>query len=147
MGSRIDDMKNLLKAGNICVLATCAEGRPHCSLMAYVCDDGGTTVYMATLKQTQKYRNLLRNPQASLLVDTRIEQQSSGRSGIQALTASGSFQALTEAPERQQIFEKIAARHPHLEDLLRDEDAEPFAIMISSFLLLDGPLEAQYLEL
>src|SRR5512137_1024930 len=94
MKSAPDEMKNLLKAGNMCVLCTCAEGKPHCSLMAYVTDDSVTKVFMVTLKETQKYRNFLQNPQASLLVDTRNEPQTAGRGGIRALTVSGTFQVI-----------------------------------------------------
>jgi nitroimidazol reductase NimA-like FMN-containing flavoprotein (pyridoxamine 5'-phosphate oxidase superfamily) len=146
MKSSSDEMKNLLKASRMCVLCTCAEGKPHCSLMAYVTDDSVTTVFMVTLKETQKYRNFLQNPQASLLVDTRNERPSAGRGEIRALTVSGTFQMIGDEAERQRILGKLAASHPHLKELLGHDDAEPFAIKINSFLLLAGALEAQYLE-
>jgi nitroimidazol reductase NimA-like FMN-containing flavoprotein (pyridoxamine 5'-phosphate oxidase superfamily) len=146
MKATIDTMRALLKAGSMCVLATCAAGKPHCSLMAYITDDAGTTVFMVTLKETQKYRNFLQNPQASLLVDTRYEQHSAGRGQIQALTVSGTFQTIEEDGERASILGKMAENHPHLGELLRNASAEPFAIKVDSFLLLDGALEAQYVE-
>jgi nitroimidazol reductase NimA-like FMN-containing flavoprotein (pyridoxamine 5'-phosphate oxidase superfamily) len=147
MTSEIDAMKDLLRTGNMCVLATCADGKPHCSLMAYITDDEVTTVFMVTLKETQKYRNFLKNPQASLLVDTRNEQRSAGRERIQALTVSGTFQTIEEENERQQVLGKMADKHPHLRELLERAGAEPFAIKIKSLLLLEGALEAQYAEL
>jgi nitroimidazol reductase NimA-like FMN-containing flavoprotein (pyridoxamine 5'-phosphate oxidase superfamily) len=146
MTSTSDVMKDLLKTGNMCVLCTCAGGKPHCSLMAYVSDDAGSMVYMATLRQTQKYRNFLENPQVSLLVDTRNETLPSGRGGIRALTVSGTFHPIEDEAERRRILGRMSARHPHLIELIEHEDAEPFAIRISAFLLLDGPLEAHYLE-
>jgi nitroimidazol reductase NimA-like FMN-containing flavoprotein (pyridoxamine 5'-phosphate oxidase superfamily) len=146
MTSASDVMKDLLKEGNMCVLCTCAGGKPHCSLMAYITDDTGTMVFMVTLRQTQKYRNFLQNPQASLLVDTRNEQLAAGRGGIRALTVSGTFQAIEDEAERRRILGKMAGSHPHLRELLGLEDAEPFAIKVNAFLLLDGVLEAQYLE-
>lgn len=146
MTSTLDEMKDLLKTGDMCVLCTCAGGKPHCSLMAYVSDDAGTTVFMVTLRQTQKYQNFLQNPQASLLVDSRIGQPSAGRGGIRALTVSGTFQLIEDEAERRRILGRMAARHPHLTELLEHDDAEPFTIRVSAFLLLDGPLDAQYLE-
>ncbi len=145
--SKLDKMKNVLKTGDLCVLATCAEGNPHCSLMAYITDDAVTTVYMVTLKQTQKYRNFLRNPQASLLVDTRQEQPPPVRAGIQALTVSGTFQPIAAEDEKQRIVNEMAERHPQLRELLANSDAEPFAIKIHSFLLLDGALDAEFIEI
>jgi nitroimidazol reductase NimA-like FMN-containing flavoprotein (pyridoxamine 5'-phosphate oxidase superfamily) len=35
----IDTMKELLSTHDMCVLATSGDQGPHCSLMAYVCDD------------------------------------------------------------------------------------------------------------
>ena len=145
--SMLDTMKNLLRAGDMCVLATCAAGRPHCSLMAYFTDDAVTMVYMVTLKQTKKYQNFLQNPHASLLVDTRNEQHLTGRAGTQALTVEGTFQPVAEKIEKEQILGKMGEKHPHLKELLADEDAAPFAIKIQSFLLLDGALDAHFLTI
>jgi nitroimidazol reductase NimA-like FMN-containing flavoprotein (pyridoxamine 5'-phosphate oxidase superfamily) len=147
MTSTLDKMKDLLRAGDMCVLATCVEDKPHCSLMAYVTDELVTEVYMVTLKRTRKYQNFLRNPYVSLLVDTRYEQPPRARKEVQALTASGTFHPLAEAGERQRIVQEMAAKHPHLETLLAHEDVEPFAIRIDSFLLLDGALDAHFLEI
>jgi hypothetical protein len=38
-------MKSLLKANSMCVLATSSDDKPHCSLMAYVTDDEGDTLF------------------------------------------------------------------------------------------------------
>ena len=38
-------------------------------------------------------------------------------------------------------------RHPHLRDIAVDPDAEVVAIKVTSFLLLDGPTEAHFVEL
>jgi nitroimidazol reductase NimA-like FMN-containing flavoprotein (pyridoxamine 5'-phosphate oxidase superfamily) len=142
--STLDTMKGILRTHDMCVLATCAEGKPHCSLMAYLADDAGTMIYMVTLKQTKKYRNFLRNPSVSLLVDTRVERHIPGKAGIKALTVSGHFLPITEKTRRDQVIETMAVKHPHLRALLADEDAEPFAIRIQSFLLLDGALEKHF---
>jgi nitroimidazol reductase NimA-like FMN-containing flavoprotein (pyridoxamine 5'-phosphate oxidase superfamily) len=145
--SKLDTMKNLLKAANMCVLATCAGGKPHCSLMAYITDDAVETVYMVTLRQTQKYKNFIENPQVSLLVDNRHEQPPPARAEIQALTVSGTVQSIAEEDEKQRIFAEMTERHPQLRELLVHRDAEAFAIKIHSLLLLDGALDAQFIEL
>ena len=43
----IERMKELVRRKDICVLATVAENKPHCSLMAYVTDDECKEIYMA----------------------------------------------------------------------------------------------------
>ena len=57
-----DTIRSLLLERNIWVLATAEGNRPHCSLMAYIADDDCRTIYLATHRNTQKYRNLVRNP-------------------------------------------------------------------------------------
>ena len=73
----LERMKAMVRDHDICVLATVAEGEPHCSLMAYVPDESCREIYMVTHRKTKKYRNLRANPAISLLIDTR--ESRSGR--------------------------------------------------------------------
>ncbi len=139
----MDRMKSLLKEGDMCVLATCSDNRPHCSLMGYITDDAAETIYMVTLKDSQKYRNVLDNPQVSLLVDTRQEIPVLGRKGVQALTVHGPCRPLP-SDEGRSILLKLAARHPHLEVLSGSPDAVILEVKAQGFLLLDGVAEAHY---
>ena len=74
------DIRELIQSGKTCVLATVSEGQPHCSLMSYAADENGREIYMATLRNTKKYKNLVVNPSVSLLIDSR-EGGSAGRPG------------------------------------------------------------------
>ena len=53
------DIRELIQSGKTCVLATVSEGQPHCSLMSYAADENGREIYMATLSNTKKYKNLV----------------------------------------------------------------------------------------
>jgi hypothetical protein len=44
----LSEMKQLVREKNICVLATIADGKPYCSLMAYAANPEGAKIYMAT---------------------------------------------------------------------------------------------------
>ena len=81
-------MKALAKEKDICVLATITDGKPYCSLMAYVTNRACTEMYMVTHRQTQKYQNLVTNPAVSLLIDTR---DTTPRSAARAMTVEGVF--------------------------------------------------------
>ncbi|NTW36092.1 MAG: pyridoxamine 5'-phosphate oxidase family protein [Syntrophobacteraceae bacterium] len=139
----LDRMKNLLKAGDMCVLATCAENRPHCSLMAYITDEVVETVYMVTLKDSQKFRNIRENPEVSLLVDTRQDIPVLGRKGVKALTVHGTCRPLP-ADEGRPVLGKLAGRHPHLEPLIVNPQATILEVKVQGFLLLDGVSDAHY---
>ncbi|GLI35239.1 pyridoxamine 5'-phosphate oxidase family protein [Desulforhabdus amnigena] len=136
-------MKAFLKEKDMCVLATCLGGKPHCSLMAYVTDDAGEVVYMTTLKDTQKYMNLKENPQVSLLIDNR-ERMDISRDRTCALTVSGSYFPPMDPQEKKSILSKISQKHSHLAQLVNDPRAEVLCIRIESFLLLEGALDAHF---
>ena len=134
----LDKMKELLKAKDICVLATVSDNRPHCSLMVYATDEQCREIYMVTHRQTKKFRNLIENPVVSLLIDTREEDFGPRRSNAKALTVNGVFRVMNEPHERESILARLVQRHPHLKGFAEDPDAELIRIKIESFLLLEG---------
>lgn len=140
----LETMKELLQTHETCVLATESGGKPHCSLMAYVTDEGCRHVYMVTYKDSIKFRNLEKNPSVSLLVDTR-ETQGGGRpSETRALTVEGVYEPFQEEREREEVRKRLLAIHPQLKVFLEDPGAEIIAVRVLSFLLLDGLTNAAY---
>ena len=138
----LEKMKELVKANDLCVLATVSQGRPHCSLMSYISDEDGHEIFLISNKTTKKYANLMENPVVSLLIDTREEEKGQRRIYIKALTVSGEFQTIDDSVKKGLIREKFLKRHPHLIDFLNDPGAEIFSIKTKSFQLLDGVKDA-----
>ena len=66
----LEEMKNIVRGNDLCVLATVFEGKPHFSLMSYIPDEEDHEIYMISHKQTNKYANLIENPTVSLPTDT-----------------------------------------------------------------------------
>jgi nitroimidazol reductase NimA-like FMN-containing flavoprotein (pyridoxamine 5'-phosphate oxidase superfamily) len=143
----IELMKKLAKEKDICVLATVLGEKPHCSLMAYTTDDDCSEIYMATYRNTKKFKNLLENPSVSLLIDTREEHKGSHRPDAKAMTVTGAFERLEDSQEKAQVRAKLLTRHPHLKEFLDHPDTEVFGIKIHSFLLLDGLTDAHFEEI
>ena len=143
----IDRVKAFLKEKDMCVLATTHEGRPHCSLMAYVTDEEAEWIYMVTLRTTTKYKNLLSNEQVSLLVDNRCEGLPAERSKIQALTVHGTFHMVEDEEKRTQILEQFLIRHPHMKQFLDHPEVEIISVRAQSFLFLDGISDAHRMTL
>ena len=138
----LNRIKAVLGENSLCVLATCSENRPHCSLMAYIYDIRENILYMMTLRTTQKYRNIRLNPRVSVLVDTRTH--ASGRDNIQALTVSGYCSLLADIQIRPGILSRMVDRHPHLQDLSNHADIEVLAIHSTALLLMDGALKSHH---
>ena len=111
--------------------------------MVYACDDDAREIYMVTLKQTTKYRNLMDNPWVSLLVDTRsIGGKATGQT--KALTIAGMVDPIDEEAKRNSARKRLSEKHAQLETLLKDPDADILCVKIKSFLLLDGLTKAHF---
>ena len=131
----IEQMKDLAKQSNTCVMATITDRKPYCSLMAYVTNRDCTEIYMVTHRQTQKYQNLMENPAVSLLIDTR---DTSPRSQARAMTVEGVYREIRNLDKENKVRQKLLSAHPHFSEFLEHPEAEVLRIKIISFLLLDG---------
>lgn len=140
----LEKMKELIRSQDMCVLATVAENRPHCSLMAYVTDDHCREIYMVTHRNTAKFRNATENPSVSLLIDTRLEDKGERRPRARALTVSGLFERIENPERREAIRIRLLERHAHLRDFAAHPEAEVFAIKILALQLLDGITDSHY---
>lgn len=138
------DMEELIRAQDICVLATVSEGMPHSSLMAYIIDEDYLRLYMITHKNTKKYKNLIRNPHVSLLIDSRYSTPPVPRDKVQALTVSGLFEEVLENENSAKLKKKFAHQHKHLAGFAKDEQATLFAIKLTKLQLQHGAVEADY---
>jgi nitroimidazol reductase NimA-like FMN-containing flavoprotein (pyridoxamine 5'-phosphate oxidase superfamily) len=141
----LEKMKALLRENSLCVLATCSENMPHCSLMTYITDEQAEAIHTVTLNTSRKYRNIRQNPRVSLLVDTRLKDGSEA-GDIKALTISGVSSFVSDETERVAILTRIGQNHPQLRDLVLHPDAEVITIEVECFLLLEGPTHAYFAQ-
>lgn len=135
-------MQMMLRQEDLCVLATSSPDGPHCSLMAYICDEDCAILYMVTLKDTRKFINLQGNDMVSVLIDNR--RAGKDRQTMQALTLRGRFRLLTEQAFLVEIRRRFLAKHPHLTAFASSGDACFFAVDIESLQLLTGATDACY---
>ena len=140
----LEEMKALAKQKDTCVLATVSGGNPHCSLMAYATDDDCREIYMVTQKGTKKYKNLIKNPSVSLLIDTREEQATSRPLQAKALTIAGLFQEIDDERKKRLARARLLERHPYLTEFIDQTDTEVICIKATSFLVLNGLKEAHF---
>ena len=138
----LEQMKDVIRSQDMCVLATVSRDKPHCSLMAYLTDEQCRTTYMITHKRTAKYRNLTANPSLSLLIDTRLIDTGDNRQKAKALTVNGVFERIEDSDKRFNILSKFLKRHVHLREFAGHPDAEVLAVRIQSLQLLDGANDA-----
>ena len=134
-----NDIRQIIADNKVCVLATVSDGQPHCSLMSYATDSDCREIYMATLKDTKKYRNLVSNPSVSLLIDTRESKDKT-----RALTVTGVFQDEVDERKAADIRDALIRKHPDLKDFFNSPDARVIVIRSTALQLLDGVTDAYF---
>lgn len=135
-------VKTLIREQGACVLATASENIPHCSLMAYASNDSCDEIYLMTLSDTRKYKNMSKNPAVSILIDTRDAPMETDHAHAMALTVSGRFDTISDAAERVAIREQLLKKHPELKSFFEDPRGEPIKIILESYIFLEGPTKA-----
>lgn len=138
------DIQKMILENKICVMATVANGVPHCSLMSYAAEYDGHEIYMATLKDTKKYRNLIATPKVSMLIDTR-NASASGKT--RALTVTGDFQAIDDEKRINEIREKLIRKHPDLKEFFTNPDSRIVVIKVTALQLLDSVTDTYFEQL
>lgn len=133
-----DDIKTLIQNRRHCVLATVADGRPYCSLMAYATDTDGTCFFMVTHHRTRKFKNITDNPRVSLLIDSR------GTSTPQALTIEGAGEQITAEADIRTAEGLLLADHPGLADFIRHPEAVFLRVTADSAVFLNGLTDVYY---
>lgn len=134
----LNKITELVQTQGHCVLATCGgEGAacaPHASLMAYCAAPDCTEFWLATPKDTKKFRNLAANPRASLLIDDRAAGGSPG----QALTVAARSVPFASAATEGLARAALLARHPGLAGFLAGEGVVLLRLKTESLQLLTG---------
>ncbi|MDY0361424.1 MAG: pyridoxamine 5'-phosphate oxidase family protein [Desulforegulaceae bacterium] len=136
----LSEIKKFIKDSKHCVLATSNEGIPYCSLMAYINNDDCTQIYLASYWDTQKVKNLKKNKNLSLLIDSR------GSQSPKALTIQGEFLE-TDKGLYDFVFKKFLKEHPEMEPFLSSEKIEFISVNFKAFMYIKGLEDTYFIDL
>lgn len=139
-------IEGLLAQGGLCVLCTASQNKPHCSLMGCWWEPGCGSIFMVTSSQSTKYRNILENPNVSLLVQAPQCEFPPDLSRMSALTIQGVAQAVRDEKRLGPLRQAMLARHTHLACLVENPQAVSLEVKPRAFLLLEGVEEAYFEE-
>lgn len=140
-----DNMRTLADEKDICVLATLSPNGPHQSLMAYVRDAETGAFVMFTETHTAKWTNMQRNPNVSLLIDSREEDLPERRDRARAMTVKGRH-VTPEPAEMIRLRQLFLLRHPHMKEFADRPEATMIHVVPRNYLLLTGLEQAEYAE-
>jgi len=99
------------------VLATASGGAPYASLISYACTPDMRGVIFATPKATTKYKNLMKNKQVSLLIDTRMNTEKDYL-GAESLTILGIAKTVRSSAKKAELAGIFIRKHPRLEQFV-----------------------------
>jgi nitroimidazol reductase NimA-like FMN-containing flavoprotein (pyridoxamine 5'-phosphate oxidase superfamily) len=133
-------VKTFICSQDTAILATAQENRPYCSFMSYVADDTCTSLFLITSTSSRKYANALRNPEVSLLIDSR--KDAPDRESVQALTITGTCAPVHDEARKAEAMERLLALNPGLKAIAEQGDADVLEVEIETVLLLSGPVDA-----
>lgn len=113
------------------VLATQDDDRLHTSLMAFAETADLSQLLFATLRETRKHANLLRNPQVSFLVDNRCNSATDYTAAV-AISVQG--QAGEVAADRvPELSALLLHKHPQLREFLAQAGCALMQIQVSHY--------------
>ena len=101
------------KDQKLAVLATVSDNEPYTSLVAYAVTPDMKGLIFATPRGTQKYRNIIRNKNVSLLIDTRSNTAADYRKA-ELITIMGSAHRLKRGRKRDDFAKALLKKHPKL---------------------------------
>ena len=111
------------------VIATDNGGQPYTSLVAFALTSDMEGILFATPRKTNKYRNIIKNPQVSVMIDSR-SNSAKGYMHSEAVTMLGSAAPLRKGKRWDGMAEVLIKKHPLLEEFIR---AASTAVVFVSF--------------
>lgn len=119
-----------------CVLATVNAGKPELHLMAFAVTPKLDCVFLASVAQTRKVRNMQAHPEVALLWDNRTRQIQDHIHGV-ALGAAGQARRLA-GDEAAAAASTLLHRNATLGPLLDNPEVAVMAIVISQYRWVQG---------
>ncbi|MBK8285020.1 MAG: pyridoxamine 5'-phosphate oxidase family protein [Ahniella sp.] len=139
--TRVDQLLTTQLQG---VLATQQHSHPYTSLMAFAHTPDLRYLVIATLRETQKHANLMRNAEVSFLVDNRTNAQIDYEQAV-AISVIGHARAIPEA-DLGQFLAIYANKHPKLEDFINAPACSLLRIEVSSYRVISKFQAVEVLE-
>jgi uncharacterized pyridoxamine 5'-phosphate oxidase family protein len=126
-------LHEILTNQNFTVLATDKELKPYANLVAFVLIDELENIVFATNRNTQKYNNIISNPNVALLFDNRTNSSSDLSKAI-AISAIG-LATETGEQEKLRLIPSFVKKHPNLNTFLNCKETAIIKVSISEYFI------------
>lgn len=99
------------------VLATESGGQPYTSLIAYALTPDARGLIFITPRETQKFKNILRNTRVSLLIDNRRNMNEDYMSA-ESVTIMGTARPIRKGKTWMELANMFTEKHPRLKSII-----------------------------
>jgi len=127
-------IKALLERQKLGVLATQGGLYPHTSLVAFTFTKDLRFIIFSTMSHTRKYRNILKNPHVSVLIDSRRNYIRDLKEAV-ALTVTGGA-VLTDDKKKVRYRRLYLKRFPHLKRFIDKPDTAIIIIEVTGYIFV-----------
>jgi general stress protein 26 len=139
----IQKFKELAQNQSFAVLATDNKGQPYTSLVAFSLTNDGQSILFTTKSQTQKFRNIQRNPKVSLLIDNR-ENTARDLKNAAVITILGIAKPIEKNKKYIEVF---IGRHPTLRSFVNSTYTALIKIKVEKVIIVSNFQDVQLLSL
>jgi len=131
----LDQIRTLLQDQNCGVLATHGSEYPYATLVGYASSKDCREILFATIRDTRKFNNIIKEPNVSLLIDSRENQATDFKDAL-ALTVLGR----AREPDKASMHDCLALylnKHPYLEEFINAPNCALISIAVARYILVD----------
>jgi nitroimidazol reductase NimA-like FMN-containing flavoprotein (pyridoxamine 5'-phosphate oxidase superfamily) len=127
-------VRDLLDTQRLAVLSTQMSGRPYSNLIAFAASGDLKDIVFATPRASRKYANLIAEPQVSLLIDNRSNQEADfGQAS--AVTVLGTAEEVLEL-DREKYLQFYLQKHPYLEEFVTAPTCAFIRVKVEKFIMV-----------
>jgi len=127
-------VKDVLSEQNLGVLATTGKEYPYTTLISFIMIEDGLHIIFSTMRQTRKYKNIVKHPKVSILVSTSKNNIDDFKDAV-SITLLGTA-SITEGEEREKAQKVFLGKFPFLEDFVSDPSSELIRVRIEKAIVV-----------
>jgi hypothetical protein len=127
-------LKGLFLAQRLAVLASNSAGYPYLNLVAFAATEDLEHLFFCTDRPTRKYTNLKADSRASMLIDSRSNDESDIHEAM-AVSALGNVRDL-HREECDEFYRAYLSKHPYLEAFARSPSSAQMVFDVGSYFIV-----------
>lgn len=108
----------LRDAADLTIATNREDGWPQATTVSFVAD--GVSIYFGTWTQSQKFKNIARDPRVSITVNPTYQTWNA----IRGVSLAGRARRVADANEQNRVMKLMLEKFPQLGDFVQPADAE-----------------------